>query len=320
MAKKFNLSGGLLNSASVKAKSNKPELILLSLSDIIENEKNFYSTEGIEELAFSIMQAGLKQPLSVIPIENGKYKISAGHRRRKAFEYLAQNVDEKYSRDIPCIVDNERQGELEKLDIPQEDKELFVLITTNREARDKTDYDLMIEVEHLKRIYREMKQAGVKLTGRQRDLIADDLGVSARTIQRYTQISENLDPSIKETAFKEGKIPLTVAESISKLPQEQQKELNLEIKGKPIVSQKDVDSFVKGNKKKSSEPIHYAGKTERTKMVITADDWADFFELADEIREELKKNPIELDENKYRRLHKKFYEVNKVLNEIYMLI
>ena len=74
MAKKFNLSGGLLNSASVKAKSNKPELILLSLSDIIENEKNFYSTEGIEELAFSIMQAGLKQPLSVIPIENGKYK------------------------------------------------------------------------------------------------------------------------------------------------------------------------------------------------------------------------------------------------------
>ena len=55
-------------------------------------------------------------------------------------------------------------------------------------------------------------------------------------------------------------------------------------------------------------------------MVITADDWADFFELADEIREELKKNPIELDENKYLRLHKKFCEVNKVLNEIYMLI
>lgn len=320
MAKKFNLAGGLLNSASIRVIDEKPEIILLSLDDILENDKNFYSTDGIEELAFSIMQAGLKQPLSVIPMADGKYKLSAGHRRRMAFQYLAENVDSKFAKDIPCIIDNGKQGELEKLNIPAEDKELFVLITTNRESREKTDYDLMTEVEHLKRIYREMKEAGVKLTGRQRDLIADDLGVSARTIQRYTQISENLDPSIKETAFKEGKIPLTVAESISKLPQEQQKGLNLEIKGKPIVSQKDVDSFVKGNKKESSEPLHHAGKTERTKMVITADDWADFFELADEIREELKKNPIELDENKYLRLHKKFCEVNKVLNEIYMLI
>lgn len=315
MAKKFNLSGGLLNSASVKSQSNKPELILLSLSDIIENEKNFYSTEGIEELAFSIMQAGLKQPLSVIRMEDGKYRISAGHRRRKAFEYLAQNVDEKYSRDIPCIVDNEKQGELEKLDIPQEDKELFVLITTNREARDKTDYDLMIEVEHLKRIYREMKQAGVKLTGRQRDMIADDLGVSARTVQRYTQINENLNPEIKETAFKEGKIPLTVAENISKLPADQQAELQKEIGQKSAITQKDVDTFIEQHAEKQEMP----DQNPTVKKEMSADTWDYFFDLVDDIREELR-NPVQVCEKKYESINRKFEEANRLMNKIYMAL
>ena len=68
---------------------------------------------------------------------------------------------------VPCIV-----VDVQGIDLPLSDelKELYVLTTTNAEQREKTDYDLMLQVQNLSRIYTELKAAGYPLRGRQRDM------------------------------------------------------------------------------------------------------------------------------------------------------
>lgn len=78
-------------------KPNKDELVTVRLENIVPNKyqpRKRFNEERIEELAQSISQHGLLQPITVRPIEEGFYEIIAGERRFRALASLGFGVTE----------------------------------------------------------------------------------------------------------------------------------------------------------------------------------------------------------------------------------
>ena len=77
----------------------------ISVNNIVSNDfqprKNF-DTESIQELADSIRENGLLQPIIVESIGNGNYMLVGGERRLKAFQLLGKET-------IPAIIRNRRK-------------------------------------------------------------------------------------------------------------------------------------------------------------------------------------------------------------------
>ena len=66
MAKKFNLGDYLKEDVS-RINTNAEQIVLIDLDRIDPDPANFYSLEGIDELAGNIELIGLQQPLRVRP-------------------------------------------------------------------------------------------------------------------------------------------------------------------------------------------------------------------------------------------------------------
>lgn len=212
---KFNLSS-LLNKASLDSggheghKSLKVEY--LSVRDLIPSKANFYSVDYVEELKNSIEMFGIMQNLTVLSLDNGKYKIIAGHRRHLASLSLVAEGKTEYEM-VPCSVETE----LDHI------KEQLLLITTNATARQLSDYEKVIQAEKIKELLKSYRKSE-KITGRTRDLIAQMLDTSPAQVGRMESISKNLDSRFKE-AFKTQEINVSTAYELSKLPHEEQKSI-----------------------------------------------------------------------------------------------
>lgn len=110
---KFNLNQ-LLSKASMgdiekpleqEQKKEPYKIKLISVYDLVPSKDNFYSLNQIEELKTAIeLAGGIKQNLNVTPLENGKYKVLAGHRRRLASLALTEEGKEEYEL-LPCKVE-----------------------------------------------------------------------------------------------------------------------------------------------------------------------------------------------------------------------
>ena len=228
-------SAGINNLLNNSSKS-RMKITMIPYEDIVRNEHNHYSIEDIESLAASISDVGLREPLEVKALDDDRYMLIGGERRYTAIGQLRAEGSTRYDL-VPCIV-----MDVQSIDLPLSDelKELYVLTTTNAEQREKSDYDVMLQVQNLRRIYSELKAAGHPLRGRQRDLIAETLGISATQVQRYSSIDKNLSEELKQE-FRDGKMALTVAGSAAALSREQQAALREQTAGKPEITQSDVD-------------------------------------------------------------------------------
>ena len=61
------------------------QIQLISVYDLVPNPQNFYDVNDIEKLAIEIeLQGEVITPLEVKAVDNGKFMIIAGHRRREA--------------------------------------------------------------------------------------------------------------------------------------------------------------------------------------------------------------------------------------------
>ena len=82
-------------------KKEKPKE--LKLSELVDNPyqpRLEYSQKELQELANTIKENGLLQPISVVKKEN-RYIIIAGHRRKRAFEILKkEKIPVNLSEDI----------------------------------------------------------------------------------------------------------------------------------------------------------------------------------------------------------------------------
>ena len=99
---RFNLNQ-ILNDASRQAAEGggnttprpaESEIKKISVFDLVPSEDNFYSMREIEELKAAIEIAGkVLQNLTVVPLENGKYKVIAGHRRCPLWKMESRNMN-----------------------------------------------------------------------------------------------------------------------------------------------------------------------------------------------------------------------------------
>ena len=203
-------------SDGTEAQHQKPayEIAALSVHSLVPSEGNFYSMAEIEKLKRDIeLAGGVKQNLTVTPLDDGRYKILSGHRRCRACLELVQEGKPEYEF-IPCGIEP-----------PQPDKEMqaireeLLIITTNSQ-REKTDWDRVQETKHLHDVLQRYKAHGGKLPGRVREIIADTLNTSAAQIGRMGAIAKNLIPEFQEE-MKEKRLGISAAYELSGLSEEQ---------------------------------------------------------------------------------------------------
>lgn len=216
MAKsKFNLAEVLGDTVS---KLNTMQVREIPLDQLEENPDNSYAQTGIDELAESIEVVGLQQPLVVVPVEDGRFRILAGHRRRSALEKLERKT-------APCVV----------LDADL-DPSLRVLILhwTNTMARGGaglTAENTFAAAKEIKEAMLDLKQRGViELPGKLRAYVADVLKVSEAAIARADTINKHLSKAWKGD-YKCQRINDSIAYELSKCGDDLQRELHGLYKG-----------------------------------------------------------------------------------------
>ncbi len=237
---KFNLNQ-LLNKASMgdiekpleKEQDKEPYKIkLISVHDLVPSKDNFYSLNQIEELKTAIeLAGGIKQNLNVVPMDNGKYKVLAGHRRRLASLALTEEGKEEYKL-LPCKVEETQEDK----EIQSIQEELLIILTNSH--REKTDYDKVEEVKRLREILERYKKKE-KIPGRMRELIAQALNTSPGQVGRMESIDRKLSDEFKEE-LKEEKINISTAYELSTLPEEGQQEIYKDYEEKGSLSINDV--------------------------------------------------------------------------------
>ncbi len=191
---------------------------------IIPNEKNFYSIDGIEELANSFAVSDHLPPLEVVDNGDGTYRLISGERRLSATLYRIERGEiEKASLLCHVLPAFESQGNL-----TAEQMETLSIIFANN-YRKKTALDELREVEEMepiaRAIYEEAKARGeLEENGRNmkfRTFFAEEiLNISPTELQRLKAIA-SLSEAGKQ-AFEEGKIGKSVASELASLSAEDQ--------------------------------------------------------------------------------------------------
>ncbi len=212
----FDLGAVLRNVPNLD--TNKREQIqYIDLEALDADKNNFYSVDGIEELASNIELFGLQQPIRVRvnPDKAGRYIVVSGHRRREALKLLVRDGNTKYMQ-VPCLVETETGSpELEELR----------LIMANSDSRQLSSAELSAQAERVEELLYKLKEQGVEFPGRMRDHVAEACKVSKSKLARLKVIRDKLaEPHFAE-AYKNGELSESTAYTIARQPAEVQAEI-----------------------------------------------------------------------------------------------
>ncbi|MBQ5991431.1 MAG: ParB/RepB/Spo0J family partition protein [Clostridia bacterium] len=158
----------------------------------------------LNALRDSIEQNGILSPILVRPLEGtDDYEIISGHRRAKAAELAGLT-------EVPIIV----------TDIDRDDA-IVQMVDSNLHREhllpSEKAFAYKMKLEAMKH-QGTLCQVGTK--SRSDEMLADDSGESARTVQRYIRLT-NLIPELLE-CMDRGEMALTVGEALSYLSEEMQ--------------------------------------------------------------------------------------------------
>ena len=186
------MSTGLLSgllSVQPDAPAGEPPLkvVMIDRKNIIINPDNrkIYRIGDVSRLKEDIKTNGIRQPLEVVELDGGNYKLIGGERRLTACEELAKEGDTRFEA-LPCVI----------LKLKYDDDEKIALITANATARDLTDGERLAQYETLKEILTRRKSLG-GLSGKVRDELCRILGLSTGAAARLNAISENCGDDTK---------------------------------------------------------------------------------------------------------------------------
>ena len=182
------------------------EIVQIPLEKIDPNEKNFFTVDDVQDLAESIQINGILQPLNVVRAGE-RYRIIAGHRRFKAAGIAGL-------KEVPAII----------LPDMSEAKEWVALIQTNTTARELSYSEKMKAVKQTAAIIIQLKEEGVKLPGRMRDILSEQLEISKTELARMSVIDKNLTDKWK-SELSRNNINASCAYELARLPREEQDEL-----------------------------------------------------------------------------------------------
>ena len=216
MAKKFNLAA-LVPEMEAVSNSDTPRITMLPITELRPNGGNFYDTSNFEDLADSIELNGLLEPLCVFRRGQGtgSYVIFSGHRRYKALRLLYEKSGFERWAEVPCIV---------YPDPHDANREMVMLIHANSTGRVLSNWEKAQQARRLKEALVAMREGGAELPGRIRDLVAEEMQMSASKLARLEAIGNNLTEVRFAKAWREGRLNESVAYELSKLPKERQKE------------------------------------------------------------------------------------------------
>lgn len=212
---KFDLKGILSQESRKEMDLPKQRIVYRNPKDLYPDKENFYSTEDITDLKESIRSLGLLQALLIEKRDDKDY-IIAGHRRQKCCLQLLDEGDERF-KEIPCVYTVETNMDVEDDDITRQIK----LIQANS-YRKKTGWEEMTEALKMVDLVQELRKK-TEMEGKSRDIAAGLLGTSSTQIGRYKSIRTNLSDDFMG-AFKENNISLSIAEELSRLKLEYQRQ------------------------------------------------------------------------------------------------
>lgn len=170
---------------------------------------NVVENEDLYKLRDSIIEKGVISPILVRPKNNGRYEIISGHRRKYASRLADKHM-------IPCIVRD-----------LSDDEAIIAMVDSNLQrehilpSEKAFAYKMKLEAEKHqgRKTYLSSCQVGTKY--RTDVKIAQQVGDSARQIQRYIRLTELLNPLLK--MVDNGEMAFSQAVEISFLKKEEQK-------------------------------------------------------------------------------------------------
>lgn len=190
------------------------QITYLQLDQIDPDPNNFYSLEGISELADNIATVGLQQPIRVRPsAEKGRYTIVSGHRRKAACLLIRDGEDDArtmFDQGVPCIIE---QGEA------SEALQELRLIYANSATRVMGPAELSKQAERVEWLLYQLKDEGMEFPGRMRDHVAEACKVSKTKLARLHAIRNNLDPGLLKY-FDSGELAEETAYQLQRLPED----------------------------------------------------------------------------------------------------
>ena len=217
---------GLMENMGLVQKQREIKQIDVNL--LVEHPDNFYDVSDVTELKQAIVMAGgVRQNLIVEPIDDGKYRIVSGHRRRKAVKEL---LDEHAGipSTVPCEIETDPN-------VAQ-----LLLITTNSSTRKLTAWERIEQYTQLESLYRYFK-AQNKLPGRKREALAKLLQEGPTNVARLKVISDNKNPALVNM-LKQDRIGISAAYELCKLPPDVQEEFCGQAKYKVTLA--DVKEYI----------------------------------------------------------------------------
>lgn len=223
----------------------------IELHLIDPNPTNFYSMDGIPELADNIRMFGLMEPLIVKKTDSGRYMLISGHRRRAALRQLADEgfFPEGMHHKVDCILHEGPVNlpgieSLEKLEAGVRLYEELKVLAANADTRVLSSADTAMQVRRIRELLTALKDLGYKLPGRMRDLVADAAKVSASRIARLDVIDKNLKETRLRKAWQDGTLQETSAYEIARRDPEIQRLASVRVGVDNLCSMKTEDVVV----------------------------------------------------------------------------
>ncbi|MEE0795065.1 MAG: ParB/RepB/Spo0J family partition protein [Oscillospiraceae bacterium] len=188
------------------------ELITLALADLHPFRRHPYKVrddDAMQDMAESVKQYGILSPAIARPLPDGEYELISGHRRKRACELAGLETMPVIVRELDddaaaiLVVDSnlQREGLL-----PSERAFAYKLkLEALRHQGERTDLT--------------SRQVGDKLKAA--DKVGEDVGESARQIQRYIRLTELIPPLLD--MVDERKIAFNPAYELSFLTKDEQR-------------------------------------------------------------------------------------------------
>ena len=211
--KKFNLAealGAVPDLGTIA--TGREQIEYIDIDRIDDDPNNFYELSGLDELAANIELCGLQQPIRVRAVEDGRFVIVSGHRRRAAIRKLVEDGRGDL-RELPCI--REREAGSTAL---QELRPIYA----NSDTRKLTSAEISKQAERVEALLYQLKEEGYEFPGRMRDHVAEACKLSKTKLSNLKVIRDNLEPKAWKPAWEAGKVVDSVALAIAKLSPDDQ--------------------------------------------------------------------------------------------------
>ncbi len=217
MAKLTNVFGKD-NKEEIKKRDTHPKRITkwIHYSKLKSNPHQYCDAapEEIEALADMIEADGeVLQDLLIRKVDADEYEIIGGHKRREACKLLVEQRNRSEFALLPCIVKDISDVRAQ-----------FQVYSSNTHHT-KTPYEIMHELEEMEYLLTNYPEEFPDLqTGRMVERLAKQMNMKRATVGEYQSISKNLTDEAMEE-FKQGRLDKSAAVTISRMPEDAQKEV-----------------------------------------------------------------------------------------------